>query len=167
MAITVTTTTASTIRITISFLLGRHLGDSLHRLERLDVLLRAGLRGARRAARLNVVERALVAGVGGVGNLSPTPKSYAGAQVSGTPKSAATIQVVKPTKSGMVRLSSMRSGSGSQPAAASAIVPEAPAIASAEASAPRPSTRAAITSVGAQKASEPWRVRLRADRPPP
>src|SRR5436190_9713527 len=72
MAITVTTTTASTIRITIGILLGRHLGDSLHRLERLerlDVLLRAGPRGARRAARLNVVERALVAGVGGVGNL--------------------------------------------------------------------------------------------------
>src|SRR5205814_605790 len=155
MAITATTTTASTIRITISFLLGRHLGDSLHRLERLDVLLRAGPRGARRAARLNVVERALVAGVGGVGNLSPTPKSYAGAQVSGTPKSAATIQVVKPTKSGMVRLSSMRSGSSSQPAAASA---------SAGASAPQPSTKATITSVAAEKASEPSSVRSRAMR---
>src|SRR5437879_10468694 len=52
MAITATTTTASTIRITIGFL-----------------LLRAGPRGARRVARLNVVERALVAGVGGAGNL--------------------------------------------------------------------------------------------------
>src|SRR5256712_13352488 len=51
MAIPATTTTASTIRFTIGF------------------LLRAGPRGARRAARLNVVERALVAGVGGVGNL--------------------------------------------------------------------------------------------------
>src|SRR5258708_23676971 len=53
MAITATTTTASTIRITIGF------------------LLRAGPRGARRAARLNVVERALVAGGGGVGNGRP------------------------------------------------------------------------------------------------
>src|SRR5881296_2349344 len=51
MAITATTTTASTIRITIGF------------------LLRAGPPGARRAARLNAVEMALVAGVGGVGNL--------------------------------------------------------------------------------------------------
>src|SRR5436309_6231550 len=266
MAITATTTTASTIRITIGF------------------LLRAGPPGARRAARLNAVEMALVAGVGGVGNLkgkgggnidvlfavpavpaqlrgrpmtpdrrtgrAPRPaldehgiaelvravptglqlpvgpaerglvreraqqfvmaaagfmrdaprrrrrrlpwrsaslvreprhrdrrrlqrgavgpgflsRPYAGAQRSGTPKSAATIQVVKPTKSGIVRLSSMRSGSSSQPAAASAIVPAAPAIASPGASAPRPSTRAAITSVATQKASEPSRVRLRAMR---
>src|SRR6266404_4937901 len=51
MAITATTTTASTIRITIGF------------------LLRAGPHGARRAARLNVVEMALVAGLGGSGNL--------------------------------------------------------------------------------------------------
>src|SRR6266481_5593285 len=61
MAITATTTTASTIRITIGF------------------LLRAGPRGARRAARLNVVERALVAGVGGVGNGRPmTPDRRTG-----------------------------------------------------------------------------------------
>src|SRR6266481_3734416 len=61
MAITATTTTASTIRITIGF------------------LLRAGPRRARRAARLNVVERALVAGVGGVGNGRPmTPDRRTG-----------------------------------------------------------------------------------------
>src|SRR5207245_7857986 len=61
MAITATTTTASTIRITIAF------------------LLRAGARGARRAARLNVVERALVAGLGGAGNGRPmTPDRRTG-----------------------------------------------------------------------------------------
>src|SRR2546427_4802763 len=61
MAITATTTTASTIRITIGF------------------LLRAGPRGARRAARLNVVERALVAGLGGAGNGRPmTPDRRTG-----------------------------------------------------------------------------------------
>jgi hypothetical protein len=59
-----------------------------------------------------------------------------GRQPSGMPNSPQTIQVVKPTKRGMVRLSSMRSGSSSHAAAASAIVSDAPAMASGVAAVP-------------------------------
>ena len=49
------------------------------------------------------------------------------AQARGTPTAAHTIQPAKPTKSGMVRLSSRRSGTISKRAAASARSSEAPA----------------------------------------
>jgi hypothetical protein len=80
-------------------------------------------------------------------------------QGSGTPKRAVIAQVAKPTKIGIVRLSSGRTGSISHPAAATLMATAAPAMGRLAASVTHRSASTAIATLAPKNASEPLRLR--------